>query len=409
MLSKFLLFILCFVLTCVSLAADTHVLYKQGVELIRQKRYDEAIAVLEAAIENRDVPNQAPIYYFIGVALYLKKDYENSITMLETALDVSRNTTLDNRVERYIDKVIRQQNFEASISKKHIFSYFLGVGYDSNILKLNADDFSGTSLAAVSALYGAGYSYRLLQTPEYSFIPGISFSDSYAVNNKLQGESTIQSTDAMQLGARLPFQYLINYSSASDAISLEASYAQVYLPVESNTRTLAFETTQFQLGVSLGLTKKYTLNPIFYYAIDKSKIDSASPDDNQSAKRSGALINNKWLVGSDNVFSNLSGELNQAEGRNQVYGKLGLEAGYDFLSEISRLRLAGRYATVEYGKRDDVRKDSLTGLRTEWTRNLSATSSLTISLAYEQNDSNIHLNQYNDISLSAVFSDVISF
>ena len=78
MFCRGLFFTILIFLTGIASGSDTKQLYKHGVDLIRLKQYDEAVSDLEQALQNRDVLNLAPIYYFIGIALFEKKDYENS-------------------------------------------------------------------------------------------------------------------------------------------------------------------------------------------------------------------------------------------------------------------------------------------------------------------------------------------
>lgn len=390
---------------------STQNLYEQGIGLIRQKRYDEAIQVLEKALENRDVQNQAPIYYFIGLAQYSKEEYENAISTLETAMDISRNPKLDDRIERAIDKVIRRQQFLEATKLRNKIWYFLGLGYDSNILNLSADSFPGTSLSGYTATYGGGYSYAVLLNPDYSVVPEINVSDSYSTDSKLAANSTLQSVDALQVGVLVPLQIQTRYLSDSDYTRVAVSYKNIYLPITNSQRSLAFTSLQLTLSAVLQMARGYYFNPQFYYADEKSKVTYASEDDQQTASRYGVGLNNQFLVGSNHsLFFNFEGEKNQAKGRNEIYDKAGVTLAWEFqFAETFRSRLQGQYVLTDYSQRDDPRHDKATSANLDILKFFSDNKALTFTFGFKSNTSNNSLYQYSDSFFAFIFSDLFSF
>lgn len=386
--------------------------FKSGLTLIREHKYEEAILVLEKSIESQELSNQAAIYYLIGVANLELENFSSALNSFETALDISKDPKLDVKIDEQIDITIQRQNFYESAKIKNRFSYYVGIGYDSNLLNLNKDSFVGTDLSSYSALYGVSFSHSLIRRLNFQLTPEVSIADSYSVNTTFAADSTIQSSDALQISLLLPAQFTLDLFSDHDSISPQFGLKTLYLPTDSSKRSLAFNSINLTIKSVLNISSFYVFLPQLSYSIDQSSLTYADSADDQSANRLTLDLNNTFLISEDRhqINLNLSGEQNTADGDNSSYNKIAaaLEVRLSMIPTYN-LGLSTKYVQTDYTKRATVRNDRQNIVGLDVAKNFSADQSLSVSLASSSRSSSSDLNAYQDMTLSVVFSDAYSF
>ena len=385
---------------------------KQGLSLIKQKKYSEAIIVLENGIQSQNPKIQAKSYYLIGISNYQIENYSGAINSFETALDISTDVKLDKKIDEYIDATIQMQNFEEAGKYKNKFSYFLGIGYDSNILNLNKDNFIGTDLGSYSAIYGLTYARTILRDIDYQIIPELSVSDSYSLNTSFAANSTTQSTDALQAGFLVPFQFGINLFSKSDLMTPQFGFKSLYLPTDSVKRSLAFTSIYFAFKNVFNASESYIFMPNLIYSIDSSTLTYADPADNQSAKRAELNLYNTFLISEQKhkINLNLSGEQNTADGDNSSYNKItaAIEIRTPMI-ETFDIGFQIKNIQTDYTKRTTERNDKTNSITVDVLKKITADRNLTFNLSQTAKASNSVINAYQDLSFSLIFSDAYSF
>ena len=393
-------------------AQKQSVQFKNGLSLIREERYTEAIRVLEKSIESQELGNQAASYYLIGIANLELENYPGALNSFETALDISVDPKLDARLDEQIDITIQRQNFAESGKKRTKFSYYAGAGYDSNLLNLNKDSFAGTDLSSYSAIYGLSLSHSLVRKMNFQLAPELSFTDSYSVNTTFAADSTIQSSDAMQLGFLLPAFISLDLFSAQDSTSPQIGAKTLYLPTDSEKRSLAFTSIFLNLKNVLNFSEYYIFMPQFSISLDKSSLTYADSADDQSATRMTLDLNNTFMISEDRhqVNLNLTGEQNTADGENSSYTKMaaGLELRLSVIPTYN-IGLLTKYIQTDYTKRTTERNDRQNQVGLDVTKNFSADRSFTVTLGSASRASNSTINAYQDMTLSLVFADSYSF
>lgn len=386
--------------------------FKDGLSLIRNQKYEEAILVLEKSIASQELSNQAASYYLIGIANLELENFSSALNSFETALDISKDPKLDTKIDEQIDKTIQRQNFYESNKDKNRISYYVGVGYDSNLLNLNKDNFVGTDLSSYSALYGLSYSHALIRQFDFQLTPEISIADSYSVNTTFAADSTIQSSDALQLSLLVPAQFMMNIFSDHDSLSPQLGFKTLYLPTDSTKRSLAFNSVFFAIKSVMNFTNYYVFMPQLTYSMDKSSLTYADSADDQTANKVTLDLNNTFLVSEDRhqINLNLSGEQNTAEGDNSSYAKItaALEVRLSMIPTYN-LGLSTKYIQTDYTKRTTVRNDRQNSVGLDVAKNFTADQSLSMNLSSSSRTSNSEMNSYQDITLSFIYSDAFSF
>lgn len=404
------LFILLF--STFSMAEKQANFFKTGLQLINAEKYTEAIVVLENSLKQNEIINQAPIFYLIGLANFENENYESALNSLETASDLSKNIKLDKKIDDLIDETIKMQNFIDAGKYKNKISYYLGAGFDSNILNLNKDSFADIDMGGYSALYGVSYSRALIRKPKYQITPEISFADSYSLNSTFKTTSTIQSSDAMQLGLLLPASVNLDLFSKNDLIMPLFGFKALYLPTDSSKRSLAFSSFYFMVKALLNIQSSYIFMPQLTYSIDTSSLTYADPDDNQSAKRILLELNNTFNISEDNhkINFNILDEINTADGKNSSYNKIGalLEARTTVISGYN-IGVQAKYQQTDYKLRTTERNDKLNAVGFDVTKNFSNERNLNFNFSRSSKSSNSDINVYQDITFAVTFADSFSF
>jgi tetratricopeptide (TPR) repeat protein len=386
--------------------------FKSGLSLIREQKYEEAILVLEKSIESQELSNQAASYYLIGVANLELENFSSALNSFETALDISKDPKLDAKIDEQIDKTIQRQNFYEAGKDKNRFSYYVGIGYDSNLLNLNKDNFVGTDLSSYSALYGLSLSHSLIRHLDFQLTPEVSVADSYSVNTTFAADSTIQSSDALQISLLLPAQFALDLFTDHDSISPQVGMKMLYLPTDTSKRSLAFNSINFTIKSVLNVSTSYIFLPQISYSMDKSSLTYTDSADDQSANRLTLDLNNTFLISEDKhqININLAGEQNAADGDNSSYNKIAaaLEVRLSMIPTYN-LGLSTKYIQTDYTKRTTVRNDRQNVVGLDVAKNFTVDQSLSMSLASSSRSSNSDLNAYQDMTLSMIFSDAYSF
>lgn len=386
--------------------------FKKGLRLIRESRFNEAIKVLEDSIQIQEISDQAATYYLIGIANFETEKYDSALNSFETALDLSVDPKLDAQIDERIDKTIQRQNFIEAGRFKNKFSYFLGIGYDSNVLNLNKDTFTGVDITAFSALYGLTYARTLVRNFDYQVVPEISVSDNYSLNSTFAATSTVQSVDALQLSLLVPVQISTDWFSDYDTITPQVGFKSLYLPTDSEKRSLSFASMYFTLKSVFNITNYYIFMPQATYSIDTSSLTYVDPDDNQSAKRMNVEFDNTILLSKNQYKINLNMlfEENIADGINSSYTKMGAVTEFR-LSTVPNYDIGFqlKYYTTDYTKRVTIRNDQLTSVGLDVIKSFNKDQSLALNLSGSSKTSNNTLNAYQDIAVSVVFAEAYTF
>ncbi len=385
---------------------------KRAINLINDRKFDEAVSLLESVLKNQEIKTQAPIYYLIGLAQYENENYASALSNLENALDISTDPKLDNKIDEYIEKTIKAQTFYEAAKIKNRFSYFLGAGYDSNILNLNKDNFSDVELSSITAIYGLNYSHKLIQNMDYSFVPELYLTDNYSLDTTFKATTTIQSSDALQWGVNLPVSLNVNWFSNFDQLVTTIGYKNIMLPIDDAKRSSAITTTSIGLKAVLGVSEFYSLIPQVAFYKDQSLITYTSSDDDQSASRIEMQIANQFITTElkHRIHFSVLGELNKADGKNASYSKYGssLSVQLSFIESI----LFGpglKYVETDYYDRTTARHDRNTNFSFDVTKMMTDDKSISMSLGKTVNNSSSDINSYQDLTVSFVFSNQYNF
>lgn len=386
--------------------------YKQGLKLLRDQKYEESIYALEKSLADDKLQNHSATFYLIGLAYYNLAEYDNAINNLEVALDLSKDPQLDKKIDSYIEKSIRSQNLEDSLKTRHRVGYYIGVGYDSNVMNLNPDVFIQDSISGYNALYGLNYGFKFFRSENYWLDLELFAGDNYTADIKLKTNSTIQASDALQVGANLNNIFFLDIVSISDYFSLIPSYKMIYMPVNSSSRSLAFSSLGLNLGLSLQFSSIYKLLPQLNFSYDKSLLTYANPDDDQSAKKIELKIENVFYFSEYRRKAALEifADQNNADGSNQFYKTVG--AGLKGQLPMSTSTNFGIFLAGferSYTKRSDMRKDKSTQIGVDLSYEMAGYRNLTARFTRTMNKSNSSIIDYEDNVFSLVFSDQFEF
>lgn len=383
--------------------------YYYGLNLARIQRYDLALKSFQIFIKKSQVSKTAKAYYYTGLIQFQQRQYDQAINSLQLALDVSRDPKLDVSIDNMVDKAIRYQNYYENSKRTHL-SFLLGYAYDTNTINLARSAFD-VDLAGHVLNYGVSLAHKFVDQYSFVFEPNVAVLDSYTLDSRFKGNSTLQSSDALQLLLSLPVKFFFENEKNPSQYNLSLNAYSVYLPITSTKRELSISSVYLKGDVMIPLGGAYSLRNALTVASDKS-VGHSSDEDDASGLRV-EFLSSLYQSLSDrgnSVYYKAGADVANTKGINTRYKKYKVGLGYVWPSWGETVSNVGLdYSHLSYSDRTVKRSDNQYSLAYAVSKSFASASSLGLLLEAVQNSSNSDLNKYNDYNIGLQYSKSFGF
>ena len=386
--------------------------YFYALNQIRLNNNDEALSSFETFVKKFESPgvSVSRSYYYIGLLQFQRNDFEKALNSLEISLDVSNDPQLDVMTEALIDKTIRYQNYFES-SKRSNITFLLGYNYDANAINLSPDSFEDNLNGNVFG-YGFSASHKIVDRYKFVFEPTLAILDSYTFDSKFKGNSTLQSTDALQLLVSLPIRFFFNEEKYTNRYDVSLNAYSVYLPVTTTARDLSLSSVFLKTQIAVPYSSSFAIRYSATLATDTA-YGFTTDEDNASGIRGELAANFTHFLSEEtinNIFYDVGADYTAAKGINGRFKKLSTSVGYmypSFWESVSSVRAGLVYLT--YPDKLEPRTDTQVNLGYNITKSFQSGSTLAFSITALTNNSNIRLNKYNDFVSGLQYTKSIGF
>ena len=384
--------------------------YYSALNNMKLQNDDVAIENFNKYIDSVSTENSTRGYYFLGQIFTKQKKYEEALTHFELASDTSTDLKLDKAIDSSIEKTLRLQRLNDH-SKTHNLALLLGYGYDDNAVNLNASFFEENLKGHVFS-YGGAYSYLAFSGLTSRLEPTIAVIDSYTLDGKFKSNEVVQSKDALQINAVLPFQFSFSNSKDSNLYNLALSTYAVYLPISSTQRELALTSIGVKYSLRQTLHSKFALKYEFNLNFDRSYGFTTDADDASGLRSEGRLSGVYDLSYSfiERLNGNIAVEVSATKGSNTKYRKYYADIGF---SNTLAKKLTGnaslQYYHLNYYEKSPVRSDNQFALNYALAYEISEDSIFDAGLKYSDISSSSDLNKSKDVSLNLNYAKIFSF
>lgn len=391
---------------------QTELRYYSGLNLFKLNQFNDAINKFKTVEENED-PVLSPLAaMYSGISYSQLQKYSEAKQAFQNVLDTSKDSTLDNKAESYIEGIEHYEGFLKEAARKWSYSLFAGTSYDENVLNVAANNIS-TDVEAYRLLYGASLAYKAYYSQNKSWIPVFSVSDIYSFNKDLESDALIQGTDPLQWDLSAPFRYFFNTGKHDFALTLTPGYQQLYMSLGESSRNLIFSSAFLRTQLSTSHLENLLTDYQVSFSNDESNLTVTSPADNQSAQKITLGLTNTYVLnkqGSQTVFNDLYYVMNSAEGDNNTYQKSLLNLGYSHpTSESWVLYTKVEYFLQDFSDSSTEREDKNISITLGGNYAISEKSNLALSVLYMDNDSSVSFFSYDKVALTAIWSFNSSF
>lgn len=393
--------------------AGSNSLLEQARQYYDLENYEQAIITADKALTKTPLTQQAPIYLTLGRGQAAMEFYDSALVSLELASDLSTNPQLDREIDEEIESTIRKQHAFDTYKLKNRLALSVGMGYDSNVLNVNPDNYPGTDLKSISAIYGFTFSRKTLANDKESLVPEFNFQDNYSLNSNLQTNSTVQSNDALIWSFTIPYIQYRKIVNPNDYVKYQLLYQNIYLPNSGTKRSLAYVSTGFSTEYLLNFSNWYVLVPSFGIYSDSSQLTVTDPANNTTATRLNFKFLNLFNIseqGNRRVSFRIEYTNNNAGGDNAFYNRFLSGLGYNFDSMYDILVNAElKYQMTNYSKTETSRDDNMTGLDLELTKQFSKITRLGAVVSTQVSQSSTVANKYSDTAVSFFYNRAFEF
>lgn len=388
-------------------------LYSAAEQFFEDGQYEKAILAAEKDLLTTPIKQQSEIYLLLGRAQAELKFFESALVSLELAIDLSDNSNLDKLIDSEIESVIRKQQMFDRNRLKNRMALSLGLGYDTNVLNVNANSYPGVDLKAVSAIYGFTYSRKAVTTVDATIVPEFNFQDNYSLNSSLKTESTVQSNDAMIWSFTVPYIQYRRIVNPYDYVKYQLIYQNIYLPLGTTKRSLAYVSAGFSNEYLLNFSNWYVLVPSVSLFSDSSHLTVTDPANDTTATRLHFKFLNLFNIsntGSRRASFRVEYINNNARGDNTFYNRFVTGVGYNFdwIYEVL-INTELKYQMTNYSKTASSRKDNLSGIDFELTKQLDPLTRLGAVASYQSTQSTSESYKYNDSAISFFYNKAFEF
>lgn len=384
--------------------------YYYGLNQMRLGNNERAQTSLEIFVRRSPLTETARAYYYIGLIQFNEGEYEKAINSLQLSLDTSSDPQLDNMSEALIDRAVRYQSYYEN-SKRANLTFLVGYTYDSNVINFSPDLFP-EKLSGHVLNYGGSFAYKAVDKYNFVFEPTLAVLDAYTLDDSFKANSTVQSTDALQVLVSLPVKLYTDEGLLSNRYEFSLNAYNVYLPLTSTKRELSVSSFFLRAQVLIPVTARYTMRYNAVLAVDKSHGFSSEDDDASGPRYEllATLVQYTSDSGLNNIFYDLGAEMSGAEGINARYRRYVAGLGYmygSFWDTTSAVRLG--YSYLEYPNKATPRRDNQVNFSYNINKDLSAGSAVGVTLGAVSNSSDTELNKYSDYSVGLLYTKNFGF
>lgn len=376
----------------------TELTYFKALNHMKLKEYDQALEEFTAVKEENDDNLSAPASFYAGSIAFRKAKYPVAREHLEYTLDHSKDAKVDQQAENLIEEIDRIESFQSKAKEIYHYSLTAGMGYDSNVLNTALQNLA-TNAEAVRFNYGGNFLYRFFYDYRNEFSAELNLNDTYSMTPGFQPDASLQSADPFVLSLGLPYRHQSLIGKRLVNWGVSPQYQTITMSLDGGARKQILASTIGKFDANFMLNSEWMSSYRFEYSADTSGITATSSDDELSGTRMAVGTTQTKLLnqrGTNTWNYSLDYTMNQAQGKNYLYNKLGLGIGYTnkiFNDYDGGLKLD--YSYQNYPQATTSRTDNLAALSATLTKEYWPSTYLNYTGQFNSNSSDVSTYRYD--------------
>lgn len=344
---------------------NTELTYFKALNHMKLQEYDQALEEFSAVQEENNESLSAPASFYAGNIAYRKENYPAAREHLEYTIDHSKDPKVDQQAEDLIEEIDRIEAFQNKAKEQFRYSLTAGMGYDSNVLNTALQNLA-TNAEAARFNYGGSFLYRFLYDYRNEFSGEINLNDTYSMTPSFQPDAALQSADPLVLSVGLPYRHQSLVGKRVINWGLTPQYQTITMSLDQKERKQILSSTIGKFDANFMLNSEWMSSYRFEYSADTSGITAASADDDLNGTRMTLGTTQTRLLnqrGTNTWNYSVDYTMNQTQGKNYQYNKLGLGIGYtDKIFNDHDGTLKFDYSYQNYPQASTSRTDNLAAL-----------------------------------------------
>ncbi|WP_413612904.1 tetratricopeptide repeat protein [Bdellovibrio sp. HCB-110] len=385
--------------------------YYIALNHLKLKDYDKARKEFVEIREENDPAISPTASFFAGTIEYQQQKFPEARKSMEYVLDNSNDPQMDKAADDMLEQIDRMENFIASKKERYRFSFFIGPVYDQNVLNLASNNIA-TDVQAYRVNYGASALGVWYRTPTSDLGTQLAVSDYYSTNTKFQGDATLQTADPLEFTLTIPYHKEFATKERSLSWELLPTMKSIYMAPTGGTREEVIRSVGLSTTLATPIKRDLYLSGKLEAFSDTSYLATSSSDDDQTGNKYGITITPTKLLdlkGEKSISADVSYLVNNSEGKNYRYNRMGLGVSYGFPTfwrSNSVVRLD--YGSQNYGEASTSRTDTTIALTGILTKELTKNWNLATTLQYTNANSEVEFYKYNKFMVMGVFTYTLS-
>ncbi len=385
--------------------------FYKGLNFYRLKDSTSALATFESVANAKDPGISPSAVFYRGLIFYERKKWEEARGEFQKVLDSSSDPALDAQAESYIEQILRQQQFEAARAQKWSLGATIGFMADDNVTTSSDSDRdrgTATNTGAWRTLFQGNARYRPLYEETREFAAQLDLLTMYSVSNSFQVEQSIRNSDPTVIGLTLPWTHKGMILSKGHKMDVIPGYETTYMSIDNNEWKAIFASYTLGFQNLLIMRETWFTNINLDIRQDNSNVSTSTGDNDATALKTKLGWSNINMVSDDKkqlVVSEVAYTLNNSLGKNSVFNRLDLSAGYirpwkwdtTFNSKLG-------YFLLNYTENSNGRIDNSYSLTTGLSRKVWDEVTGGLTATYNINNSNVDANQSKKFTVLLSFS-----
>lgn len=337
---------------------NTSYLFKYGVTLYRNQKFNEALVTLKLAQVTAQeelekhyymgltyyrlgeldgaknefsivAPSGDPILgpsstFYLGVIAYTLENWNDAKKAFETVIDTSQDPRMDEEAEAYLDKIANAMAFQKLREKKFTFTGLVGAMYDSNVLyatDVPGDQGTQTKIKDFRFLTIADIEYRAIFNQRHEWSPH-AFAN---LTNSLKDESA--AADPFVYNVNLPYSWKGILWGKGFKLTVKPAEEIMYMAPSNgaSTKALILNSQYLAMDGTFVMSPNYFATYGMEYRRDDSSLESSTGPNDADANKYTLRTNHSVFLDKarkEAVTASLSYARNQAKGSEKTYNRI---------------------------------------------------------------------------------------